>query len=63
MIDLIELQRSDLNDIHLIIKNPGIARFLPEQSYESIESVLSNKFYFLLFFCFLLLMGINFRVL
>ena len=40
MIDLVELHKSDLKDLHLIMKNPKVARFLPEQSYESVEMVV-----------------------
>lgn len=47
MIDLVELQKSDLGDLHLIMKKPNVARFLPEKSYECIEMV--EKLFNLLF--------------
>lgn len=39
MINLVELQRGDLENLHQIMRNPNVARFLPEKSYESIDKV------------------------
>ena len=39
MINLCDLQISDIDDLHQIMKNPKVALFLPEKSYESVDKV------------------------
>jgi [ribosomal protein S5]-alanine N-acetyltransferase len=39
MINLCDLQISDIDDLHQIMKNPKVALFLPGKSYESVDKV------------------------